>query len=232
MEMTRELVAEHGMRVGAMLGEGPIWIDDSLWFVDIKSQRIYCHVPGSDVLRKWETPESVGWVLPAQRGGLIVGLQSGLHRFDPVSGHFDRLTHVDAHFPANRLNDAAVDTDGHIWFGTMDNEEAKATGRLYRWDGAQHIDTGAAPVVITNGPAIAPGGKLLYHVDTLGRRVIRYAIGLDKVLLAEEVFLSFDASDGYPDGAVCDAEGGLWLGFYAGWEARRYSAEGLLTTRV
>ncbi len=28
--------AEHCLTVGATLGEGPIWVDDALWFVDIK----------------------------------------------------------------------------------------------------------------------------------------------------------------------------------------------------
>ncbi len=46
------------------------------------------------------------------------------------------------------------------------------------------------------------------------------------------MFLSFGEDDGYPDGAICDAEGGIWLGFYGGWEARRYAPDGTLTKCV
>jgi xylono-1,5-lactonase len=224
--------ASHALGVGAHLGEGPIWIDDALWFVDIKGKRIYRHDPAAQDKRHWDAPEYVGWVVPAARGGLIAGLQSGPHRFDPDTGRFERLATIDADHPANRLNDAAVDAAGNIWFGTMDNDEEAATGRLYRWDGETVADAGTEPVVITNGPAIPPEGDRLYHVDTLGKRLIRHAIGADGSIDGGETFLTFGPEDGHPDGAICDAEGGVWLGFYGGWEARRYAPDGTLTNRV
>jgi sugar lactone lactonase YvrE len=33
--------------LGAELGEGPIWHDEALWFVDIKWQQIHRYEPGS-----------------------------------------------------------------------------------------------------------------------------------------------------------------------------------------
>jgi len=232
MAVTEALRAIHALKIGAHLGEGPIWIDDALWFVDIKGRRIYRHDPTVNGCTCWEAPEYVGWVVPSAQGGLIVGFQSGPHRFDSRLGRFERLATVDPDLPANRLNDACVDASGRIWFGTMDNDEVANTGRLYRWDGARVETMATEPVVITNGPAIPPSGDRLYHVDTLGRRVIRHAIGQDGRLGAGETFLTFDEDDGYPDGAVCDAEGGIWLGFYGGWEARRYAPDGALTRRV
>jgi xylono-1,5-lactonase len=230
--MIEPIFAEHALRVGATLGEGPVWIDDHLWFVDIKLQRIYRHRPGSSSLVRWEAPEPVGWVLQAEGGALVAGLRLGAHLFSPVSSRFTRLATIDADMPGNRLNDACVDPLGHIWFGTMDDGESQPTGRLYRWDGAGHQDSGAPPIVITNGPAIAPQGDLLYHVDTLGQRVTRHRIGPDRVLGAAEPFLRFDEEDGFPDGAVCDVEGGIWLGFYGGWQARRYAPDGTLSAVV
>jgi len=31
--------------VRAMLGKGPVWVDDSLWFVDIKGRKVHRFVP-------------------------------------------------------------------------------------------------------------------------------------------------------------------------------------------
>ena len=73
--------------IGAVLGEGPVWHAAALWFVDIKRQRIYRFDPADSALREWDAPGEVGWVLPHATGGMIVGLASGLHSFDPVSGH-------------------------------------------------------------------------------------------------------------------------------------------------
>jgi len=224
--------AEHALTIGATLGEGPIWIDDALWFVDIKSHCLYRHDPATGALERWAMPESVGWIVPAAAGGYIVGLQTGPHRFDPEQGVFERLALVHEDLPANRLNDAAVDPTGRLWFGTMDNEELAPSGRLFRLEGNEAIDSGADPVTITNGPAIDPTGTKLYHVDTGGQRVYLHSLAADGTLGAGELFLEFGEGDGYPDGAICDAEGGVWLGFFGGWHARRYAPDGTLTDTV
>ena len=68
--------------IGATLGEGPVWHDAALWFVDIKRQRIYRYDPARDALQSWDAPGEVGWVLPRAGGEMVAGLQTGLHSFD------------------------------------------------------------------------------------------------------------------------------------------------------
>jgi len=224
--------AEHALSVGAELGEGPAWIDGALWFVDIKRRRIYRHRPDTGTIDHWDAPQMVGWVLPSVRGDMIVGLQTGPHRFDPATGVFTHIAAVDAHLPANRLNDAAIDARGRIVFGTMDNDEAAASGRVYILDAGQVTATDIPAIVITNGPAITPTGDRLYHVDTLARTVSAHAIDANGTVAAGEPFLRFSGDEGYPDGAICDAEGGVWLGFYGGWAARRFAPDGRMTDEV
>lgn len=224
--------AEHALTIGAMLGEGPIWIGDALWFVDIKGQRLYRHHPATGALDQWDAPEMVGWIVPAALGGFVVGLKSGPHRFDPDTATFRRMTTIDAHLPANRLNDATVDSTGRLWFGTMDNDELAVSGRLYRWDGTAAIDSGADAVTIANGPAIDPSGTRLYHVDTFGKRVIVHPLAADGTLGAGEEYLRLGEHEGWPDGVICDAEGGVWLGLFGGWQARRYAPDGTLTDTI
>ena len=57
-----------------------------LWFVDIKKQRIHRFDPASGARRSWDAPAQAV-VLPAERGGFVAGLQSGLHHFDEASGN-------------------------------------------------------------------------------------------------------------------------------------------------
>ena len=92
--------------------------------------------------------------------------------------------------------------------------------------------TGITPAVVTNGPAISPDGRTLYHVDTLERRLVAHAIGEDGTLGEGQTFVEFTGDEGYPDGAICDAEGGVWIGFYGGWAARRFDASGAMTDEV
>ncbi|MDE0878614.1 MAG: SMP-30/gluconolactonase/LRE family protein [Sphingomonas bacterium] len=224
--------ATHLLTIGAELGEGPVWIGDALWFVDIKGRHIYRHHAATGTTDRWDAPEMVGWVLPADRGDLIVGLRSGPHRFAPDTRQFERIATVDAQLPANRLNDAAIDAQGRLFFGTMDNDEAAASGRVYMLDRGAIRATAITPTVITNGPAIAPTGDRLYHVDTLARVITVHAIAADGTIGDAAPFLRFSGDEGYPDGAVCDSSGGLWVGFYGGWAARRFAPDGTLTDEV
>ncbi len=218
--------------IGAVLGEGPVWHAAALWFVDIKRQRIYRFDPADSALREWDAPDEVGWVLPRATGGMIVGLASGLHSFDPVSGHFAHLFDPEPHLPGNRLNDATTDAQGRIWFGSMDNAEQEATGRLYRADAQGGADSGLAPVVITNGPAIAPDGGTLYHTDTLGRSVWRVVLNDDGTLAAPTLFCEIAPGEGHPDGSTIDAEGCVWVALFGGWGVRRYDPAGTLIETV
>lgn len=224
--------AEHLLTVGATLAEGPIWVDDALWFVDIKQQRIYRYDPATGTRDDWAAPEMVGWVVPAERGGFVAGLQSGPHHFDPETGTFERLAEIEPHLPANRLNDAAVDGQGRIWFGTMDNDESADSGQLYRFENGAVSEAEADKVCITNGPAIAPDDTVLYHVDTLGKTIVAHAISADGTLEPARPFLTFGDEHGHPDGAICDAEGGVWVGFFGGSAARRFSPDGTMTHEV
>ncbi len=224
--------ARHLLTVGAELGEGPIWIDDALWFVDIKNDTVFRFDPETLELARWKAPEHVGWVLPSAHEGLVAGLKSGPHRLNLASGAFERIATVHADLPDNRLNDAAIDGEGRIWFGSMDNLEESPTGVVFLLDKGEVRQTPLAPVTITNGPAIAPCGTVLYHVDTLARKVIRHRIAADGTPDAGETFLAFTGDEGYPDGATCDAQGGVWLGFYGGWAARRFAPDGTMTHEV
>jgi D-xylonolactonase len=219
--------------VHAILGEGPVWIerDEALWFVDIKRHKVHRYDPAG-ALFSWEAPRQVGWILPAEDDGLVAGLQDGLYRFDPTSGQFSRFAEVEPDRPGNRLNDAATDPQGRIWFGSMDDGESAVTGRFYCFDRGKISDTGLAPVAITNGPALSPDGRLLYHTDTLGRVIHVADVADDGSLGPAREFVRFARGEGYPDGPTVDAEGCVWTGLYAGWKARRYAPDGRLLETV
>ena len=159
------------------------------------------------------------------------GCKSGLSRFDPATGAFTALGQVEPDLPDNRLNDATLDQQGRIWFGSMDDGESQPSGHFYRADerGIARLISG---IVITNGPAVSPTGDLLYHTDTLGRRISVSPILADGGLGDARPFVEIDAADGYPDGPVVDAEGCVWTALWGGWSARRYSPSGELLATV
>jgi len=220
--------------LAAELGEGPVWVerDRALWFVDIKKQQIHRYDPASGARRSWDAPEQVGFILPAERGGFVAGLQSGLYHFDDNSGAFDLIVKVDEDIPANRLNDGTVDPKGRIWFGTMDNQERDRSGAFYCFANGKLTRTAIGNIAITNGPAVSPDGRILYVVDTLRGTIDAVDIDDDGTLGERRSYVRIDPSEGHPDGPTIDAEGCVWISLYAGWEARRYSPTGELIERV
>ena len=218
----------------ADLGEGPVWVerDRALWFTDIKGKRIHRFDPSSGTHQSWDSPEQVGFVVPAASGGFIAGLKSGLFRFDPESGAFELLVEVEPELPSNRLNDATVDARGRLWFGTMDDGESRPSGAYYRFERGELRPTGIGGIRITNGPALSPDGRTLYIVDTVGRTVSACAVGEEGEVGKPLEIIRIAEGEGNPDGPTVDSEGCIWIGLYGGWEARRYSPAGELLDRV
>lgn len=222
------------LSLGATLGEGPVWVarDAALWFVDIKEHRIHRFDPALDAGRSWNAPAQVGWVLPTDDGLFAAGLQTGVHRFDPADGSFALLHAPEAHLPGNRQNDACIAPDGAIWFGSMDDAEDAPSGRFYRVHKGECAETGLPPVSITNGPALSPDGGILYHTDTLGKRIWRTTLSPEGAVGETSLFVEIEDGAGHPDGPTVDAEGCVWTGLFGGWAVRRYDPAGRLMREI
>lgn len=219
--------------LAATLGEGPVWSvrEQCLWFVDIKRQQLHRHTPGGVGGDSWTLPGTAGFALPASNGELLIGLPGELRRFDPRTGHHAAVLQFEADRPGNRLNDAHIDARGRLWFGSMDDQEVAPSGALYAWhDGAltRHDDG----ICITNGPVVSPDGRTLYHTDTVNRTV--HAFDLDETgrTSGKRVFMRCGEEPGWPDGSCVDAEGCLWVAYFAGWAVRRFAPDGQLLATV
>jgi sugar lactone lactonase YvrE len=218
----------------ACLGEGPVWSarERAVWFVDIKQKRIHCLVPASGQQQSWDAPAEPGFLAPVRGGGFIAGLKSGLHRFDPASGSFTLLTTVEPPHLENRLNDGFVDARGRLWFGSMHDPETANSGALYRMTPAGKCERADEGYCVTNGPAVSPDGKTLYHVDTSSQIIYAFDLGPDGSLTNKRVFARIQEPGVYPDGPIVDAQGFIWTGLFGGWGLVRYSPQGEMVERI
>jgi D-xylonolactonase len=213
--------------VGAHLGEGALWHGPtgSVWFVDIKDRRIHRCDAGGGKRRSWDAPGQPGFVVPAAMGGMVCALEDGLYRFDDAGGGFAPLLAVERALPGNRFNDGHVDAGGNLWFGSMDDGQAQPTGALYRLGRDGVLARPDDGYIITNGPAISPDGKTLYHTDTPLRRVYAFDLRDDGTLADKRVFLQLPEGS-RPDGMAVDSAGDLWIALFGGGRIERYTADG------
>lgn len=233
MRSAREIRARCLVNPGCSLGEGPTWDPGSrrLYWVDILESRIYRHDPADGSTRSWTTPEHVGFVLVRADGGLVVGLESGLHHVvleDDGTATASRIDRVDGDV---RFNDATLDARGRIWACTLGGTLDEPLGTYYRYDADLNRRTVDDGYLVANGPALSPDRRLLYTVETSGHHGRRQGVYVSRIapdgaLAEQRLLIDWDPYDSAPDGVVTDGEGNLWLGEFGGNVLRCFAPDG------
>ena len=212
--------------VGAVLGEGPIWVarEQALYWVDIPEKRVF-RWSDAEGLRVIEPGIHVCSLVPRAAGGFVGAGYDGFLEIGP-DWRISPIGDPEPELGANRFNDGKVDRQGRFWAGTMDRFEREASGSLYRLGadlGWTRVDSGYR---VTNGPAFSVDGRTMYHTDSALQRVYAFDLGEDGTATNRRIFAQFGDGDGYPDGMTVDADDGLWIAFWDGWCVRRLSPSG------
>lgn len=210
----------------ALLGEGPLWDQRSrrLLWVDIHGQTVGRFDPVTGRNESIPVATMVGAVVPAQDGGLVVALQEGFARLDPVSHRLSTPIRPAGHDgTTTRFNDGKCDPAGRFLAGTMSLAGAPRAGALHVLEAGGQTRTLLTGVSISNGLAWRPDGQLLYYIDTPTRRVAAFDYDLaNGTLRNRRIALDIPAVLGYPDGMTIDAEGMLWIALWGGGAVTRW----------
>ena len=216
---------------GAICGEAPCWVEpqQSLYWVDIDGCRAHRYRLNDGVVDTWDLPEKTGWLLPcAAHSEWLAGCKSGIYLMDLDAGSRELLIDPEPDLPGNRLNDAKIDVDGRLWAGTMNDEEKMPTGWLYRIDSDLNCIRSDGPYITTNGPAMSPDDRVLYHVDTYGGIVYAFDKHRDGTLDGRRIFAKVGDGEGKPDGLTVDVDGFVWLAHWGGSRVTRFAPDGVV----
>lgn len=214
------------------LGEGLFWSarEGVLYWTDILDRRINRLSPVTGQVESWEAPDVVGWIIERAEGGFLAGIGQSIAQvaFDPFT--VDVLAQIPGQTEATRVNDAAADPQGRLWFGTMPFSCDVPTGAFWRFDGGfERADVKS--YTIPNGPAIDPEGRFLLHTDSAMGVIFRYPMTGAK-LGSREPFIIFKEGWGSPDGMAFDAEGCLWVACWGASCVMRFSADGRPISKI
>ena len=218
-----------------ILGEGPTWSPrhKALFWVDIKGQKLWRYSLADEAVTGWAMPEPIGWALERRDyPSLIAGFKSGIAAITLEPLAITPLVAPEPDRPGNRLNDAKVDPQGRLWFGTMDDAEQADTGAVYRLDPDLTLSRHDRDYRVTNGPTFSPDGAVMYQTDSARRTVFRFDLTPEGRLANKRVFLTFEDAWGYPDGMTTDAEGGIWIAHWGGARVSRFTPDGRLDRAI
>src|SRR5262245_16455715 len=92
-----------------VLGEGPLWHDGRLYWVDILDRRVQAVDPDGGHHQSWPMPDRIGFIVPTTRGDFIAGMKHGLVRVELDGGRITELGTPEPELPHNRFNDGKCD---------------------------------------------------------------------------------------------------------------------------
>ena len=201
-------------------GEGPIWWNDHLFYVDIENHRVLRYQPETDEETLWDVSTSVGRVgtiVPRSQGGFVIAGDTGIHFFDSENGGTSPVIDPESDKPENRFNDGKCSPDGRFFAGTISLVKNEGDAALYRLDPDLSLHTAVPGVTNSNGIVWTADASTCFYIDTPRRAVTAYDYNAGKGLLENErPAFSTAHIDASPDGMTIDSEGNLWIAFCHG----------------
>ena len=219
------------------LGECPVYDDrrDVLLFEDIVANTIHSIELKSGAASKWRFPSNVGSFGLTETGRLVVALRDAVGIFDMETEKWSELAAIERDNKDTRLNDGKVGPDGAFWVGTMDDSgrppaNIEAIGSLYRVSPSGKVEKKVEGLMVSNGLAWTPDGRTMFHSDSRGRWIDRWAFdpATGAISCRTRIAADIPEAQGRPDGAATDAEGCYWSAGVSGACLNRYNRDGKL----
>jgi sugar lactone lactonase YvrE len=218
------------------LAEGPLFDERSnaLLWVDIWGQSILRReLDGTQTVRTL-VGEDVGCIaLTADRDVVIGALRSGWYEVNLTDGKRSLLAAPRHKAPTYRFNDGAVDSNGRLWTGSLEDGESDPVGELYCLDRDGQFRSADGGFIASNGIDWSPNGESMYLVDSRKSVIYRYAFEAASGQLGRrEPFVDTSGLQGLPDGIAVDAEGTVWCAFWDGAAIHGFNEAGSLVETI
>lgn len=202
----------------AQWGEGPVWHDGRLIYVDIEGKKVVDFDPASGSESTIDVGERVGVVVPRASGGLVMGGDNGLAFLDPTTGAKTPIADPEPDKkPDNRFNDGKCDPAGRFWAGTISTVKKTGDAALYQLDAAGKVHLKYPNVTNSNGLCWSADATVFYYIDTPTRKIRAFDFDNDNGDIAKErIAVDTGSIDASPDGMSIDMNGNLWVAFCRG----------------
>jgi sugar lactone lactonase YvrE len=227
------------MDAHATIGESPTWVaaEQAVYWIDVKAPALHRLELATRATRRWPLPSDIGGfalaeVVNAIPTAAVVALREGVLRLDLGSGTLTRLAPAPFDPVLTRFNEAACDSAGRFWIGTMfdprpgaECDPVPAALHSFTLTGGLRHEPDAAE--LHNGMAWSADERLYYLAHSQRREIFTFRYDAATGGLGErQLLVSLSGEPGLPDGAAIDEEGGYWCALHGDSRLRRYLANG------
>ena len=220
------------LEISATIGESPLWSpgEDALYFIDVKAPALFRLHLASGRLERWDVTSDLGaFTLLPGLSGALVALRSGLARLDFGTRTLEPVAPAPFDPALFRFNEGGCDPDGRFWVGVMfdpvDPDSAPQRGSLHSYTPADGLQPATDVAELHNGMAWSADGRRMFLSHSEQRQIhsFRYDGGR---LGPKTLFATVPETDGIPDGAALDTEGGYWCALHGAGRLRRFHPDG------
>ena len=209
----------------AKWGEGPIWWQDALYYVDIEGHNVIRFNPATGEEKIFPVGERVGLVVPRKDGGMVIAGDTGFQLMDE-EGNLKPIADPEPEKADNRFNDGKCSPDGRLFAGTVSTVKKEGDASLYELNRELGVREVLGDLTNSNGLAWSPDGKRVYFIDTPRREIWGFDYDLETGEWSNRsVVVKTDHIDHSPDGMVMDEEGKVWVAFCHGGFVARFDVE-------
>jgi sugar lactone lactonase YvrE len=201
-----------------VLGEGPLWDEDKLVYVDIAKGLIHRHDFAARAHQTISVEENVGFAVIDTEGKVVAGIGNGsIYRLQFGTRDREFLASPARDTSENLANDGKCDRSGRLWAGTKNKDESAAdTGTLARFDGGKKLTEVLYPVHISNGLAWSPDNTRLYYNDSTDK-IWQFDYDIATGAISNRRIWAKLQDDGaVPDGMTIDSRGALYVAMWGG----------------
>ena len=216
------------------LGEGLLWDYERglIWWLDIDQSIIYSYNIKENFVHEIKVNRFVGALMLTNTNHLLAFADNSLFLFNPEKNEFKNLDdklQIDAIDTLS--NDAKIDRQGNVVFGTKHTTCNLAKASFYHYDIIKKTcKVLGSNITVFNGPAFSPKGDKIYFADSPTGKIISadYKNGniTDKKVFAQT------NSEVFPDGMTIDSEGYLWNAEWNGFCVKRYNPNGDIDMKI
>lgn len=200
----------------AQLGEGALWhpTENKLYWVNIEGRSLHIYDPVTKTNRSLPVKDRIGTVVPVEKGGALVALQSGIHYINTATGALQFIKNP-LPDPDIRFNDGKCDPSGRFWVGSMHLRFTTGVASLYCMDIRQNIQKVLDGVTVSNGIAWTKDKRTMYYVDSPLQRIDAFDYDdANGSVTNRRTVVTIAAGEGAPDGIALDTEGKIWAALW------------------
>jgi sugar lactone lactonase YvrE len=234
---------EHVLEVRNVIGEGPVWHSQEgflYWVNFIGDYQISRFSPQTRKVEIFETGKPVMALGIRKAGGFIAATSNGIETWNTQSKKFETVCNALAGRTGYRFNDAATDSRGRFWVGTLNDANPKGPdGELFcvQSAGSSSVTPNQAlkcdvtvkdkGFTVSNGIGWSPDKKIMYFTDTFRYAIYAYDyVAETGAITNRRTFVETPPEAGLPDGLTVDSEGFVWSAYCGGWKVYRFTPDG------